>query len=275
MNQILKTNFLFIAFFSILLLSYSCTKEEDEDNNASVKFRISEYIPYELGYTDKSEDFYYTDKYLTKVVVTQITTTTGFPPYIDKDTVQVDYDITYSGNHVNIVENEGNELIYTLNKEGNAEKCSLNEYGSGRTRYYTFTYTTEGMLSGIKEDGESIHNEYRIGYTNNDIIKTTLRQYGTDFSMNYTTNNIENSKNFPCPMIIEAYPFYFHRIAFHMGILGKLSKHLIEKSVPEGATNENTTYSYTNNAEGYVTSCTEKTTSYGSVHSREIKYTYY
>lgn len=275
MNQILKTNFLFIACLSILLLSYGCTKEEGEDTNPHLKFRISEHIPYELGYTDKSEDFYYTDGCLTKVVITQITTTTGFPPYVDKDTVRVDYDITYSGNHISIAENEGNELVYTLNSKGYAEKCSLNEYGSGETRYHTFTYTTEGMLSGIEEDGGNIQSAYNMGYTNNDIVKTTLRQYGMSIATDCSTGSIENKHNFPCPMLIEAYPFYFHRIAFHMGILGKLSEHLIEKTMPEGATGENTTYSYTCNAEGYVISCIEKTTSYGSVYSREIKYTYY
>lgn len=276
MTQILRTKFLFVSFFSILLLSYGCTKEEgEEEPYSNIRFRISEYIPYDLGYTDKSEDFYYTNNRLTKVVTTQITTTTAFPPHIDKDTVQIEYNIIYSGERVSIVENEGSELTYTLNKEGHAEKCSLDGYGSTNTRYHNFTYTPEGMLSGIEEVDNTFHCTYNIDYENNDIVKSTLRQYDTDFPTNYITGSIENKENFPCPMIIEAYPVYFHRIAFYAGILGKLSGHLIEKAVPEGATNENTTYSYKTDTKGHVTSCIQKTTSYGYVYNREIEYKYY
>lgn len=258
-----------------LLLLCGCNKN-DETCGENVRLRISEKIPYDLGWTDKTEDFYYTGNSLTKVITTQITTTTYFSPYVDKDTVQVSCNIEYSEKQISITEDNGNELIYTLNEQNYADKCRLTEYGSNKTRYYTFNYTPQGMLASITEENGSLQSSCNISYTDNgNIEKTTNRQYNTEFSLNYIASNIENKWSFPCPIIIEAYPFYFHRIAFYMGVLGKLSNHLIEKVTPEGTANEETVYSYVNNAAGYVTSCIEKTVSYGKTYSREINYTYY
>ena len=264
-----------ICLLGVLLPLCSCNDEGDDVHSENIKLIISEKIAYELGWTDKTEDFYFTGNRLSKVVTTQITTTTWFEPYIDKDTVRTEDIIDYAEKQINITQDNGNELVYTLNEQNKAVECVLYGFGSGGTRHYTFTYTPKGMLAGIEEDNGSLHSECNIDYTDNDIVKTTTQQYGMDFSKSYTASNVENTWNFLCPVIIEAYPLYFHRIAFHMGILGKLSEHLIEKVVPEGATNEYITYSYTHNTKGYITSCVEKTVSYGSTHTREIKYSYY
>lgn len=271
----LPNNKLLLLGFLILSSLYGCSKEEEE-NKETPKFRILETTYNDLGKIDKSEDFYYKGGKLERVVTTQVITTTGFEPYIDKDTIQLETEIEYSGNKVIISEALGNVLTYTLNEQGLADRCSLQEPGSDTSREYTFTYTPTGMLTNMEEHYNSIRTAYQISYSDNNLTKTTTQQHDyPDFASDYSAGNIENRRSFPCPIIIESYPCYFHRIAWYMGIAGKLSEYLVDKTVPVGATKEETTYAYTINEEGYVTSCIEKTQRSNRIWSRKIEFKYY
>lgn len=187
--------------------------------------------------------------------------------FIAGETVEIENTTTVAyGDHQAIVTDDVNNVFtYTLNDYGYATECTLQEAG-GNTRTYTFDYliNTENKhyLTNITErlgDGK-VYSSIDIDFDNYRALRITLHIGGADYTSTALTtpdNEIANLSEIPNLYISELYPISMHSVALYGKILGEPYKYLISQIIPDsdGTSSETTTYTYTLDNRGIVTSC--------------------
>ena len=137
---------------------------------------------------------------------------------------------------------------------------------AGNTRTYTFSYliNTEDKyyLENITEkldDGKE-YSFITIDYSNFRALR--IQQKVDTFEHNSTAttpsgNEIANISEIPSLFITDMYPLSMHAVAIYGKILGEPANYLITQLIPDsnGESEETTTYTYTLDNRGIVTSC--------------------
>ena len=139
-------------------------------------------------------------------------------------------------------------------------------FTAGNTRTYTFSYliNTEDKyyLENITEkldDGKE-YSFITIDYSNFRALR--IQQKVDTFEHNSTAttpsgNEIANISEIPSLFITDMYPLSMHAVAIYGKILGEPANYLITQLIPDsnGESEETTTYTYTLDNRGIVTSC--------------------
>lgn len=189
------------------------------------------------------------------------------------------------GDHQAVVTDEtGTVSTYTLNEKGYAVSCVRQESdGSVRTYEFSYLVNTEEKyyLTNITEklnDGNvyssidiefsgfrSIHIKQKVGSYEHNSTATTAPD-----------NEIANISEIPYPYLAEQHPLEMHTVAIYGKLLGEPFDCLITQLSPDdnSESQETTTYTYTLDARGIVTSCKEVTNDkYGVAYRRTVDYT--
>lgn len=173
--------------------------------------------------------------------------------------------VAYGDHQAIVTDDTNNVFTYTLNDYGYATECTLQEAG-GNTRTYTFSYlvNTENKhyLTNITErlgDGK-VYSSIDIDFGNYRALRITLHIGGADYTSTALTspdNEIANLSEIPNLYISELYPISMHSVALYGKILGEPYDYLITQIIPDsdGTSSETTTYTYTLDNRGIVTSC--------------------
>lgn len=190
--------------------------------------------------------------------------------------------VTYSDHQAIVTDEFGNVSTYTLNDKGYAISCTRKE-GGGNTRTYTFSYLTNTeekcFLENITEKLENgnIYATVNIDYANYRALRITMHVDTYDQKYTATTpenKEIKNLSEIPCLFLAELYPLSLHSTALYGKLLGEPFNYLITQIIPNNNTesNETTTYTYSLDDRGIVTSCDEKINSYGQNYKRTVNY---
>ena len=254
-------------------LFFSCSNKDEPEMiyiqtpPALQHLTIEESMQDDGIHVKRTENFYYNENHqLIRYVSAQI----YGDPSIENETT-----ITYTNNEAIIIDELGNKSVYTLNSQGYATRCIRYETG-GNTREYFFNYSTNTLngayLTGITEyiDGE-IHS--KIIYNNLAVHDATLSAQSGDITNIFQLAfKKENTSRLPWFFLTEMYPLNFHTIALYARLLGENPMYLLEAMRPEGG-DEITNYTYTTNADGQLSSCTETIRNNGKSYSRTVNYT--
>lgn len=191
--------------------------------------------------------------------------------------------IAYADHRAVVTDEMGNVSAYTLDGDGYAISCLRNEVG-GNTRAYTFTYliNTEGKhylenITEILDKDTQPYASVTIDYNNYRALRITELMGTNEHACTATTtvgNEIANTSEIPCLLFIELYPLSLHTVALYGKLLGDSYNTLITQIIPDNNTEsqETTTYTYTLDQHGIVTSCREVTSSYGTDYKRTVNY---
>ena len=226
--------------------------------------------------TTKQQFFYETGK------LVQHTTTQTFTDLFCQTeyTWTVSTQIGYESGKVIVSDDAGNVSTYLMDDNGRAESCIRNE-PSGNIRYYTFSYSPDnGILSGIKEEmNGKVYSEITLA-PSTVAGKMTITGKVDNFGNTYIASTDNDSpgisnetSKLPWVFLAESYPLSFHEEALYANILGTPLPLLPGRLDIEGS-NEVTTYSYTTDKKGYVTSCAVRTGTTRAAWSRYIEYSY-
>ena len=196
--------------------------------------------------------------------------------------------VEYKEHQAVITDEAGTVSTYTLNDRGYATNC-ISQDIAGNTRTYTFSYltNTEGKyyLENITEklnDGKE-YSSVTIDYSNFRALRIQQKVDTFEYNSTATTpsgDELANTSEIPSLFITEIYPLSMHAAAIYGKILGEPFHTMITKIIPdqneEG--NEITTYTYTLDERGIVTSCKAETSyldkyGYTRSHIRTINYT--
>ena len=217
--------------------------------------------------------------------------TRKFTPHITKQTYtdrllegeythSVSSQISYEPGKVIVTDETGTVSTYQIDEKGYATMCTRKEPG-GKIRTYTFSYSTTGdeNLTGVKEsiDG-SPYSEISIIIPDNGTMNITeqVNTYQNTFTtgINESCPGISNEKSkLPCLFLSERYPLSFHTEAFYANILGAPLS-LLPGQLTIKNSEEVTTYSYTEDEKGYITSCAVKISIPGRNWYRYVQYSY-
>lgn len=190
--------------------------------------------------------------------------------------------VSYSDHQAIVTDGFGNVSTYTLDDKGYAISCTRKE-GGGDTRTYTFSYLTNiedkcylKNITETLEDGK-VYATIDIDHSTFRALRITLHNGTFDQVYTATTatnNEIENLSEIPCLFPAELYPLSLHSAALYGKLLGEPFKTLITQIIPDGNTenNETTTYTYSLNKRGVVTSCNETINSNGKNYKRTVDY---
>ncbi|WP_289222752.1 DUF4595 domain-containing protein [uncultured Bacteroides sp.] len=173
--------------------------------------------------------------------------------------------VEYKDHQAVITDEAGTVSTYTLNDKGYATTCTSQDM-AGNTRTYTFSYliNTEDKyyLENITEkldDGKE-YSFITIDYSNFRALR--IQQKVDTFEHNSTAttpsgNEIANISEIPSLFITDMYPLSMHAVAIYGKILGEPANYLITQLIPDsnGESEETTTYTYTLDNRGIVTSC--------------------
>lgn len=157
------------------------------------------------------------------------------------------------------------EVIESDAQPVTATTCTSQDM-AGNTRTYTFSYliNTEDKyyLENITEkldDGKE-YSFITIDYSNFRALR--IQQKVDTFEHNSTAttpsdNEIANISEIPSLFITDMYPLSMHAVAIYGKILGEPANYLITQLIPDsnGESEETTTYTYTLDNRGIVTSC--------------------
>lgn len=194
----------------------------------------------------------------------------------------------YKDHQVVITDEAGTVSTYTLNDKGYATSCTSQDI-AGNTRTYTFSYlpNTEDKyyLEKITEklNNGTEHSSVTIDYSNFRALRILQKVDTFEHNSTATTpagDEITNISEIPSLFVTDIYPLSMHVVAIYGKILGEPFNTLITKIIPDPneESNETTTYTYTLNERGIVTSCQAETSypdEYGHTkkHVRTINYT--
>lgn len=182
----------------------------------------------------------------------QTGTVTQVIPYYDNYTTICQNDISYANTNVIVKGCVGDLAIYTLNKEGFAISCDIED--SGLLRHYNFSYK-DGYLSSVSE---TINNtptfQMELLYNEGCLIKTIEERYDSEYTINFIPTTEKNVGKLPLHYLTEIYPLSFHRMAIYAGILGKAPRRLIQQITSENNISDTVNYSYKFNNE-YIINC--------------------
>lgn len=261
-----KTKQFILCILIMGLFTSSCSKENIYLSfNEFQTFSISETLTTD-NYDErinKTESFSFTDGKLQSGKVTQVI------PHFNHTTecpsnISYALDVTVMGC---VVE----KATYTLNSDGYAVSCVLEE--SGLSRHYQFTYTN-GYLSSIYEEingDESFSME--LSYEKGNLIKTKEHIHNNEYVCKFVSTPEKNVGKLPLHYLTELYPLYFHNMAMYAGILGKAPNHLIQQITVEHNTTDSVSYTYQFSNE-YITSCNIKITNNVATSFRSLHFNY-
>ncbi len=189
------------------------------------------------------------------------------------------------GDHQAVVTDEtGTVSTYTLNDKGYAVSC-IRQESDGTVRTYEFSYlvNTEDKyyLTNITErlnDG-NVYSSIDIEFSGFRSIH--IKQKVGSYEHNSTAitapdNEIANISEIPYPYLAEQHPLEMHTVAIYGKLLGEPFDYFITQLSPDDNSEslETTTYTYTLDARGVVTSCKEVTNDkYGVAYRRTVNYT--
>lgn len=190
--------------------------------------------------------------------------------------------ILYKDNQA-IVTNEDNAIsTYTLNTYGYATQC-IRQEGGGDERTYTFYYEigseNKHYLKEINEilpDGQSF-SSIKIERDDNHSISSIRRQIETNVQNYRTVGDIgEEKKNLseiPHPFLVESHPLSMHQEALYGKLLGEPCP-MMKKQIKPDNSEENVTYEFSNDKEGWFTSCKITTIRDKEKYTRNITYSF-
>lgn len=204
--------------------------------------------------------------------------------HVNNETVKIENATTvaYSDRQAVITDDAGNVFTYALNDRGYAVACTCLE-GGGNILNYTFDYlvNTENKyyltnITETKADG-TVYSSIDIDYTSYRSLRIIQRvdaNHQTYTVQTDTDNEVTNTSEIPILFLTEMYPLSLHHAAIYGKLLGEPFQTLITQIIPEGneKSNETTTYTYTLNSNGFVTSCHAVTNSYGENYTRTVSY---
>lgn len=191
--------------------------------------------------------------------------------------------VEYKEHQAVITDEAGTVSTYTLNDRGYATSC-ISQDMAGNIRTYTFSYliNTEDKyyLENVTEklnDGKE-YSSVTIDYSNFRALRILQKTDTFEHNSTATTpsgDEITNISEIPSLFITDIYPLSMHTVAIYGKILGEPFNTLITKIIPDQneESNETTTYTYTLDKRGIVTSCRQVTNSYGQNYTRNINYT--
>lgn len=269
----------FIPLLLLLFLLAGCNKDEEETTENYPKcVTITETTGSGEEEVTTQQQFLHDDNgQLTQHITTQTYTDRWLEA---KYTHTVITEVSYEPGKVIVTDEFGTVSTYILDDHGRATNCIRNEPG-GSVRTYLFTYSSQegGNLTGIKE---SINNNpySEISITTPQVgvmdIKEDVDTYHNSFTASINDNNpgISNAQSrFPWLFLPERYPLSFHVEALYANILGEPLSILPGRLEMEGS-DEITTYTYSTDTKGYITSCTVMTSVPGKSWNRLIGYSY-
>lgn len=184
--------------------------------------------------------------------------------------------LSYGDKKVTVTDAFDNVSIYTLNSQGYASSCTRHEAGSGQTREYAFSYSTNttngSFLTGITETIQG-NVTSKIVFNSLTLSKSSLSLYQGDLSNTYgIVFNDANTSRLPSLYLTEMYPLNLHNEAMYARLLGENLLTLIHSIHPSGGTEEST-YVYETDAAGQMHSCTESIRNNGQTFKRRVDYT--
>lgn len=259
----------------IAISLFSCSKEEQEEDtpepelssppigvvqegtaNRTINFKseqtesgyelvINEILISDTWPVNKTETYTYNkEQQLIKHSIVQ-----KYPEFI----TTYERKLNYSGNTVEVSDDNGNTLTYTLNVHGYATEC---KYQTGdQVRFYDFTYSADNYLIRIEERiGNTFFASLDLAYKNGDLTSSTTFMNDMENKLLYTAGQTVNSDELPCITVAELYPMSTHAEALYAKLLGKMPQHHIIKNQPENNTDEWTDYSYQTSEIGKVKS---------------------
>ena len=164
-----------------------------------------------------------------------------------------------------ITDEAGTVSTYPLNDKGYATTCTSQDM-AGNTRTYTFSYliNTEDKyyLENITErlDNGKEYSSITIDYNNFRALRIQQKVDAFEHNSTATTpsgDEIANISEIPSLFITDMYPLSMHAVAIYGKILGEPANYLITQLIPDsnGESEETTTYTYTLDNRGIVTSC--------------------
>lgn len=171
----------------------------------------------------------------------------------------------YKDHQAVITDEAGTISTYTLNDKGYATTCTSQDM-AGNTRTYTFSYliNTEDKyyLENITErlDNGKEYSSITIDYNNFRALRIQQKVDAFEHNSMATTpsgDEIANISEIPSLFITDMYPLSMHAVAIYGKILGEPANYLITQLIPDsnGESEETTTYTYTLDNRGIVTSC--------------------
>ncbi len=278
--MIIKTNATLFYFFLFLSLTpTACNENEEESTEENIAcLTITETTGSGEERITTEQKFIYADGKLTRHITKQT--------YTDRllegeYTHSVSSRISYEPGRVIVTDESGIVSTYQLNEKGYATLCTRKEPG-GKTRTYTFSYSTTGdeNLTGIKEsiDG-NLSSEISISIPDNgtmnitEQVNTCQNTFTTGINENHPGISNEKSK-LPYLFLSERYPLSFHTEAFYAHILGAPLSFLPGQLTIENS-EEVTTYSYAADERGYITSCAVRISILGKSWYRDVQYAYF
>ncbi len=191
--------------------------------------------------------------------------------------------VVHEDHKVIVTDETNNVSTYTLNDKGYAVSCIRQEM-DGKVRSYTFSYLTNTagkyFLKNITEtlNGDRIYSTINIDYNSYRALRIT--QKVDVYEQTYIANTpadaeTANTSEIPFLFLTELYPLSLHATAIYGKLLGDTYNTLITQLAPEENTesNETTTYSYSLDQRGIITSYKELTKSYGKDYVRTVNYT--
>lgn len=184
--------------------------------------------------------------------------------------------LSYEDQKVTVTDAFDNVSVYTLNSQGYASSCTRHEAGSGQTREYAFSYSTNttngSFLTGITETIQG-NVTSQIVFNSFTLSKSSLSMYQGDLSNTYDiVFNDGNASRLPLLYLTEIYPLNLHNEAMYARLLGENPLTLIHSIHPLGGTEEST-YAYETDAAGHIHSCTESIQRNGQTFKRRVEYT--
>lgn len=232
---------------------------------------LTERMDTDGGIADRTEEFYYNEAHqLTRRVIKQKTTVT-MGGYTDYDSLRLENRVTYSDREAVVTDAFDNVSTYILNEEGYATSCIRREgKGTNTVREYTFAYSDDAALTEVMEiiNGK-IYSRIKFQPSTEKTVSLIAESGITNTFL--LTLGEENTSLLPWLYLTGFYPLDLHQEAMYAQLLGKAPKLLIKTIQPEGG-DEKTTYSYTMDKAGNLSSCKESILSDGYRYNRTINY---
>lgn len=263
-----------LTAFCLTIIALSACSEEDASPDPPAEtpgITLTERIISDGGIVDRTEEFYYNEaRQLTRRVMKQQFTVT-VNGITDTDSLRLENKVTYATDEVTVTDASDNVSTYLLNDQGYATSCIRREVGTKMARLYTFGYSDDGTLAAVME---IINGKIVSQLTFRALTETTATfctENGEISSTFLLTLGEENTSRLPWLYLTEQYPLNLHQDALYAQLLGKSPTRLIQSLRPETG-DERTTYTYTTDGAGNLSSCKESFVSYGDTYRRTVNY---
>lgn len=266
-----------LSFLPLLLLAFLLGACNEDEQTSLKSLTVTETTGSGEERVTTEQQFIYTDEKLTQHITTQTYTDRWLEAQY---THTVSVRISYEPGKVIVTDETGTISTYVINEYGYAESCTRNEPGSNiRTYIFSYSASGSGNLTGIKENiNGKPYSEISITILNDGTMNITEKtdNYQGEFTASVKDDypgGLNMKSQLPWLFLSERYPLSFHVEALYANILGEPLSTLPGYLSIENS-DEVTTYSYTTDTEGYITSCATKTSTPGRSWYRDVKYSY-